>query len=429
MLESLFYNKFLPTNKNFGGTLFMSQRKGLAMRDISHDDMAQSIDLLNYVFQASLSMKKDRFFVNVKSKQFDVGHALGWYDGQQLVSQILSLPFQVNIYGKVYEMGGITAVGTYPEYSSLGLMQQLIEECLRRMRAEGKYVSYLFPYSIPYYRKKGWEIMSDIVEFEIKDTQLPTYKNIEGKMRRVDNRHQDIYDVYEKYAQRTHGVMVRNNIAWNEKYYEDFWEEKFIDSDVKLQAAVYYDDYDFPQGYLFYRIMEDNFYIDEIVYLSETARKGLWNFVSAHSSMIYNVYGKTTGNEAVAFLLEDSEIIQKVTPYFMARIVDVKAFLEMYPFALTNFELRIAVTDKVVDWNNGTFIIRADEGKVEVEHSSKEIEEDALQMSVQTFATMFLGYKRPMYLEKVERLRGNAMHIGLLEDIIPVGIPTFIDYF
>ncbi|GGG31461.1 hypothetical protein GCM10007425_27590 [Lysinibacillus alkalisoli] len=48
---------------------------------------------------------------------------------------------------------------------------------------------------------------------------------------------------------------------------------------------------------------------------------------------------------------------------------------------------------------------------------------------MQTLATMFLGYKRPSYLEKVERLQGNAMAIGLLEDIIPIGIPTFIDYF
>ena len=49
--------------------------------------------------------------------------------------------------------------------------------------------------------------------------------------------------------------------------------------------------------------------------------------------MVYAVYGKTTGNEAVAFLLEDSEIIQKVLPYFMARIVDVREFLLRYPFA------------------------------------------------------------------------------------------------
>lgn len=410
----------------------ISQRKGLQLKEISQQDMAQSIDLLNYVFQASVSMQKDRFFINVKSKQFDVGHALGWYDKEQLVAQVLSLPFQVNIHGTVYEMGGITAVGTYPEYSGYGLMQQLLEECLLRMRSEGKYISYLFPYSIPYYRKKGWEIMSDIVEFEIKDSQLPYYKDVPGKMRRVDIRDTAIYGVYEQWAKVTHGVMVRNQIAWNEKYYEDFWEEKFVDTDVQLQAAVYYNDAGEAQGYLFYRIMEDNFYIDEMVHLCETARKGLWNFVAAHRSMIYNVYGKTTGNEAIAFLLEDSEIIQKVTPYFMARVVDIKGFLEQFPFNRTAFHMQLAITDSVVEWNNGMFEIIAQDGAVIVNRLSDTVDptdEHAVHMNIQTFATLFLGYKRAHYLEKVERLHGNAMSIGMLEDIIPMGIPSFIDYF
>ncbi len=407
----------------------MNQRKGLVMRDIRLDEMAQSIDLLNYVFQMSMSIHKDRRFVNAKSRQFNEGHAIGWFDGSQLVSQILSLPFEVNVHGKIYEMGGITAVGTYPEYSGHGLMEGLIIESLQRMRNEDQYISYLFPYSIPYYRKKGWEIMSDIVEFQVKDTQLPHYTGLNGKIRRVDPRHEDVVTIYAGYAKRTHGVMVRNSIAWNEKFQEDFWEEKFIDSDVNLQAAVYYDEEDTPQGYLFYRIMEENYYIDEIVYLQEEARKGLWNFVSAHSSMIYNVYGKTTGNEAVAFLLEDSEIIQKVSPYFMARIVDVKEFLLRYPFNGHDFQLRLAVNDRVVAWNNGTFIVNKKAGKLSVQRVSEVLGEDAVHLTVQTLATMLLGYKRPSYLEKIERLQGRAVDIALLEAVLPVGIPTFIDYF
>ena len=407
----------------------MNQRKGLVMRDIKQEEMAQSIDLLNYVFQISLSMNKDRHFVNAKSRQFDVGHAIGWFDGNQLVSQILNLPFKVNVFGNVYDMGGITAVGTYPEYSGFGLMEGLITECLQRMRDEKRYISYLFPYSIPYYRKKGWEIMSDIVEFQVKDSQLPHYTGLNGKIRRVDPKHNDVVAIYAHYAEKTHGVMVRNTIAWNEKFQEDFWEEKFIDSDVNLQAAIYYDEQDTPQGYLFYRIMEENYYIDEMVYLQEEARKGLWNFVSAHRSMIYNVYGKTTGNEAVAFLLEDSEIIQKVSPYFMARIVDVKEFLLRYPFTRGHFQIRLAVSDRIVSWNHGTFDISVVNGEVLVEKVSDDLEDHAVQLTVQTLATMLLGYKRPSYLEKIERLQGDSEAIHLLEEIIPVGIPTFIDYF
>lgn len=406
------------------------QHKGLVMREIRLDEMGQSIDLLNYVFQMSMSIKKDRRFVSEKSRQFHVGHALGWFDGDQLVSQILSLPFQVNIYGVAYEMGGITAIGTYPEYSKQGLMDQLIKETLAIMRNDNRYISYLFPFSIPYYRKKGWEIMCDIVEFQVKDTQFPNYKEVAGQIRRVDTLDEDVLNVYEKYASHAHGAMIRNTIAWNEKFHEDYWEEKFIDSNVQLQAAVYYDEENEPQGYMFYRIMEENFYIDEIVYLQEEARKGLWNFVSAHKSMVYNAYGKTAGNEPVAFLLEDSEIIQKVSPYFMARIVDVLKFLERYPFDEPNFHIRFHISDPLVEWNDGIYDIISENWKVKVLTVDENERDDiTVEMSIQTLTTMLLGYKRPKYLQKIERLKGTDETIAVLEDILPVGIPTFIDYF
>lgn len=58
-------------------------------------------------------------------------------------------------------------------------------------------------------------------------------------------------------------------------------------------------------------------------YLDQEARNGLWNFISAHFSMIYWVHGDIYKNEPLAFLIEDSQI-EQIEPYFMARIVDVK---------------------------------------------------------------------------------------------------------
>lgn len=41
------------------------------------------------------------------------------------------------------------------------------------MREKKQYICYLYPYSIPYYRRKGWELISDKISYEIKDYQLP----------------------------------------------------------------------------------------------------------------------------------------------------------------------------------------------------------------------------------------------------------------
>ncbi len=76
-------------------------------------------------------------------------------------------------------MGGLTGVGTYPEYANMGLMNQLMRQALADMQKKKQSISYLFPYSFPYYRQRGWEIISDKMTFEIKDYQLPKEKKFQ----------------------------------------------------------------------------------------------------------------------------------------------------------------------------------------------------------------------------------------------------------
>lgn len=44
----------------------------------------------------------------------------GWFDGEKLASQISVYPMQVNLFGTMYNMGGVTGVATYPEYMGHG---------------------------------------------------------------------------------------------------------------------------------------------------------------------------------------------------------------------------------------------------------------------------------------------------------------------
>lgn len=77
-------------------------------------------------------------------------------DNDTLVSQVAVYPMHARIFGQTYAMGGMTGVGTYPEYSNMGLMHKLLEQALKNMKEKGQDICYLYPYSIPYYRRKGW---------------------------------------------------------------------------------------------------------------------------------------------------------------------------------------------------------------------------------------------------------------------------------
>ena len=133
-------------------------------RGFREPEMAE-IALLRYVFQVTdqeLSSVgwQEKEIIRAKFPTMQKADVIGWFDGDTLVSQVAVYPMRVKVFGKTYSMGGLTGVGTYPEYSNMGLMHKLLEQALKNMREQKQYICYLYPYPIPYYRQKGWELIS-----------------------------------------------------------------------------------------------------------------------------------------------------------------------------------------------------------------------------------------------------------------------------
>lgn len=403
----------------------MNQRN-LKMRPVENKYLEQYNQLLRYVFQVTEQDLhevgwQEKEIIRAKFPTLEKADVLGWFDKENLVSQVAVYPMKVRVFQRTYEMGGLTGVGTYPEYSGQGLMHKLLEQALKNMRKRGQTISYLYPYSIPYYRRKGWEIISDKISYEIKDYQLPKSKQVEGRVQRVDVNSPELKKTYELYAMRTHGAVLRDELAWNE-----YW---LWDSD-DIMAAIYYNENDEPDGYVIYWLANDIFHIKDMIFNNEAAHTGLWNFISAHFSMIDKVEGDTFTGEPLAFLLEDANIKETISPYYMARIVDFTAFVEKYPFKpdLEERSWKFMLSDPVMECNRGTFLLtigRDGQGKAERLKSEKCTD----SISIQTMTTMLMGYKRPDYLLKIGRIIASEATIDMLEDSIEQQVPYISDYF
>ena len=172
-------------------------RENLELKPVTEKDVDQFNELLSYVFQVTeADIEESGFeskgaFIRSKRPILELSEVFGWFHHNKLISQIAIYPCEVNIHGKPYKMGGVTGVGTYPEYANHGLMQDLILVALDNMRKNKQWISYLYPYSVPYYRRKGWEIMSDKLTFKIRDTQLPKNVPVDGMVERLPVDHPD----------------------------------------------------------------------------------------------------------------------------------------------------------------------------------------------------------------------------------------------
>ncbi|MFC3748648.1 enhanced intracellular survival protein Eis [Paenibacillus sp. GCM10012306] len=403
----------------------MSRKKQLKMKKVGLEHLKQYNQLLRYVFQVTfrdlyqIGWEEDEI-IRAKSPVLEQADVLGWFDEDKLISQVAVYPLQVRIFNQTYDMGGLTGVGTYPEYANQGLMHKLLYQSLENMKNRGQSISFLYPYSIPYYRRKGWEIISDKITYEINDYQLPKNKPVPGEIERTTVESEQVKKAYERFALQTHGALLRNDLLWNEYW---LWESDDI------MAALYYNTDDQPDGYVLYRISDEIFHIKDMIFINEEARSGLWNFISAHFSMISKVRGNTYTDEPLAFLLEDADIKETISPYYMARIVDFKPFIAQYPFKpdTVDREWTFMLDDPMLSWNQGVFKLKISAaGKGEVVRVSEKCSD---KIDIQTMVTMLLGYKRPNYLHKIGRMACTSEIVDMLEDAIEQRIPYFSDYF
>ncbi len=200
---------------------YIKRNGDFLMRELTEADLEQFNDLLRYAFQVTTdelvkSGWEDDEIKYAKTPVLKSAYVLGWFYKGTLASMVVVYPMRVNIYDEIYEMGGITGVATYPEYAGRGLIHSLMKHALRHMRENGQSISFLYPYSIPFYRKQGWEIASDKITYTIKDTQLPKMRPVAGMVKRVDLDDEDLRNVHRVFHHAA-PRSIRSGGSWNGK--------------------------------------------------------------------------------------------------------------------------------------------------------------------------------------------------------------------
>ena len=397
------------------------------MRELDKGDLEQFNALLQYAFQVT---SYDLFQTGWEQEEIkyakrpilEEAYVLGWFYQDKLATMIVVYSMKVNVHDTIMDIGGITGVATYPEYTGRGLIHTLMRHALDYIHRNGMLLSFLYPYSIPFYRKMGWEIVSDKLSFTVKDTQLPKMRPVGGMVERVGLDSEDYHNVHSYFALQRHGALIRDALSW-----EEYWR---WDNDDMI-AAVYYSKEHKPLGYVVYYIANEIFHIKEMVYLNIEANYGLWNYISAHFSMITQVQGDNYSGEPMAYLFEDSEITETISPYIMARIIDVREFLAEYPFQIQpeDLKLHFLVHDEMAPWNEGDYMVSWHEGKTICEQVDNNQSINVVELSVNTLTTMLMGYKRPSYLYEHEKIKTEYYMLTWLERLIPVEKAYFSDYF
>lgn len=381
----------------------------MTIERITEERFLDSVRLSEYAFQYKVPKEKLEEIQN-KIKKHQI---FGIYENNMLAAKLHLIPLSTYIGNQTFKMGGIAGVATYPEYRRRGYVKELLTYVLETMKTQGFTVSMLHPFDVSFYRKFGWELFSNRLKTVHQHADLVMLEPTSGTTKRfhLENVHlNELKQVYEQYASQFSGMVVR----------EDDWWKGVIDD---LNIAVYYDVEHKPTGYILYETKDNKMTVEEFVPVNFEARRGLWNFICQHDSMISELEMTTYEKEPLFFALKKQKSVKReVLPYFMVRIVDVESFLQEYQFS-GNETLKLQITDPFAPWNEKTFLVK--DGEVSVTDAS----EGVLNLSITALSTALFGHQRPTELFAAGMISGDERNVEAFEKMIPNRPGYMYDFF
>lgn len=382
----------------------------------SHYD--EVFSLSQFAFQYELTEEE----LHRKKEEAEGYTIWGMMDEEKLAAKLHLIPLSVSINNSPFQMGGIASVATWPEYRRKGMVKELLLHALQTMKAQGQTISFLHPFSAPFYRQYGWEMAFAEKHYEIPMKNLKQNWDGKGYVRRTNSDTPLLDSIYRKYIKNYNGAILRDEKWWKQRVLKD-----------QRMIAVSYNEENQAEGYIIYQLKDRVFKVDEVVYCTTNALKVLLQFIANHDSMAEKVEMVVPENDLLPLLVNEPRFQQNIIPYFMARIVDVEAFLKQYMRSNpTDFgSLSIRVEDSFIEENTGIYILQGTDGKVDISYKPimNSIKAPMISCTVQQLTSMLLGYQRPEDLYHLGLIDGTTQAIEILEHLIPRKQTYFPDFF
>jgi len=327
------------------------------------------------------------------------------FDGR-LVTSIINIPFTTDFFGKNFKVASLANVISAPEYDKSDGIKVLVNQAIRDMYQNMTVLSYLYPFSYDYYRRFGYEQAFELLKMELPFKKLAKFnKPNHGYVKRFK---------FSAAQESIRPIFERHNRAGGIKEADWWW------TILKLRypdymTAVTFDDTDEITGYLIYSFEENTFVIHDFVYETPDSFLAMMNFVNKHKSMYKNlvINSSDTRINVSQFVTNPLGVKTTIEPFMMVRIINLKKFMNDYPINLSSMnKIKIKVNDQL-EWNNHTWELTIDSGKVEF-HESQEERAD-LELDIQTLTMAMFGYQSLETSCLVGKIKGDITKIRTVD--------------
>ncbi len=344
------------------------------------DHLDQVKELWNYCFDDGPEFT-NWFFLN----RYSHTNTLAVYNNQNKIESALQLlPYNIYLHGKVHPISYIVGVSTWPEYRGRGHARNLLHKALDSLREKGEFISILLPFNYNFYRRYGWEICYDYIEYniELDNILLDMDRQLVGHIRKVrlEDDLQLLDLCYTQFMSNYNGYIVRSKADW-----------KRVFDDLRIYGGDgYILQYGDDVGYILFTYGDDKINIRELQYTHTSIKYALLCFVSMYRKES-DIKWMAPLDDITYLDMLDSRNTMHRQPYVMGRIVDIQKALASISLPTTqDIKFKMKVDDKFYTYNDGTYLIENKSGTLKITPIYDK--NPHIKLDINTLTQLFWGY-------------------------------------
>ena len=363
----------------------------IELRPAAAEEMEQFGMLAGYVYGGAFGDGPDNLVASVTRPEW----TLCAFDGGRLVSSFSTIPFTMRANATALPIGGVSAVGTLPEYRRRGLVRRIMTQAFADMRDEGRSVAALWASQAAIYQRFGYAMASVLRSYAVDTVDIDFHDGDDGDSRieRLDvaSGYDPIKDVYVRFVADRMGYLHRARALW----LHNAFEEREADGPVHIALSHGASG---PDGYAVYTLREgkrdhparsQELIVRDLAWLSPSAYRSLWMFFKRH-----DLVGRVRWNNApsddpaIEYFLEPRLLDARDGEGFWLRLVDVAAALRGRGWT-TDGEISLTVRDdSLAPWNTGNYRLTVSDGVADVTSCAGVTD---IQLSVKALASLYVG--------------------------------------
>lgn len=284
----------------------------------------QIAPLVEYAFLKKYDVRKDINFMS----RYKHSTGYGEFHDQKLQSYVMVNNLENQVFDHKVKMAGIGYVASYPENRRHGDITRIMKEILLDLHKNNVIISKLAPWSETFYRQYGYENAIYQKIYNIKPSMFKYFrppkkgKLLRGKWDDLELQ-KLVLDLYNK--QLTSGeerdTVIREKWWWNRftTYYPDRY------------TAIYIDENNIPQAYMFYQIIGNEFIAEELYFTNRISTIGMLSLMESHISSCNSFKIIMPENSFIEeYFPDQAGITVNIVPYMMNRIIDISLLLFLF---------------------------------------------------------------------------------------------------